>query len=76
MIKKEMIVGLLFPGDMGLAVAEVMLKNNFRVITAGEGRSQNTADRIKKSEIEDLVSLQKVVDASDIILSVNSPDKR
>lgn len=75
MIKKEIIVGLLFPGDMGLAIAEVLLKNNFRVITASEGRSQKTADRIKKSEIEDLVSLQKVVDASDIILSVNSPDK-
>lgn len=74
-MKEKMTIGLLFPGDMGLAIAEVLLKNNFRVITTSKGRSQKTIDNIKNTDIEDLTSLQQVVDESDVILSINSPNK-
>lgn len=74
-MKEEMVIGLLFPGDMGLAVAELLLKNNFRVITTTRGRSQKTIDNIKDTAIQDFASLHDVVEASDIILSINSPNK-
>ncbi|WP_312391159.1 DUF1932 domain-containing protein [Chryseobacterium sp.] len=73
MMKAKPVIGLLFPGDMGSAVADVLIKNNFEVITAGEGRSAKTLENIKKSQIKDAGALQNVVEQSDIILSVNSP---
>lgn len=74
-MKKEITIGLLFPGDMGIAIAEVLLSKNFRVVTAGEGRSGKTMANIQNSAVEDLFSLKEVVLHSDIILSVNSPNK-
>lgn len=67
------VIGLLFPGDMGLAIGNVLLKNNFEVITAGEGRSAKTMKNIENSQIKDVGSLENVMKECDIILSVNSP---
>ncbi len=74
-MKKEITVGLLFPGDMVVAIAEVLLNKNFRVVTASEGRSEKTLSNIQKTAIEDFFSLERVVSESDIILSVKSPNK-
>ncbi|WP_027388073.1 NAD(P)-dependent oxidoreductase [Chryseobacterium gregarium] len=68
-------IGILYPGDMGAAIAEILLKNKFRVVTAGAGRSLKTLNHINRANIEDLQSLEKVIDESDILLSVNSPNK-
>ncbi|WP_326982668.1 DUF1932 domain-containing protein [Chryseobacterium sp. MYb264] len=73
-MKAKSVIGLLFPGDMGLAIGNVLLNNNFEVITAGKGRSAKTLQNIENSQIKDVGSLSFVVEQSDIILSVNSPN--
>lgn len=67
------VIALLFPGDMGTQIAKELIKNNFKVITAGEGRSSETLQNILSVGIEDLGSLQNVADNADIIISLSSP---
>ncbi|MBT2623575.1 NAD(P)-dependent oxidoreductase [Chryseobacterium sp. ISL-6] len=68
------VIALLFPGDMGTQIAKELIRNNYNVITAGEGRSQKTLQNIKDSGIIDRGSLQSVVEQTDIILSLSSPE--
>lgn len=74
-MKEETTIGILYPGDMGVAVAEILLKNNFQIITASEGRSSKTLENIRRAKLKDVLSLQNVVNESDVILSINSPSK-
>lgn len=68
------IIALLFPGDMGTQIAKVLIKNNYKVITAGEGRSPRTLQNIKDIGISDVGSLQNSVEQADIIISLTSPE--
>lgn len=68
------VIALLFPGDMGTQIAKELIRNNYNVTTAGEGRSQKTLQNIKDSGIIDRGSLQSVVEQTDIILSLSSPE--
>jgi 3-hydroxyisobutyrate dehydrogenase-like beta-hydroxyacid dehydrogenase len=68
------IIALLFPGDMGTQIAKALIKNNYKVITAGEGRSPQTLQNIKDVGINDVGSLQNSVEQADIIISLTSPE--
>lgn len=68
------IIAILFPGDMGTQIAKTLIKNSYQVITAGEGRSQKTLENIKDIGIDDVGSLQNVIDQANIIFSLTSPE--
>lgn len=66
-------VGLLYPGEMGAALAGVLTKNGMRVVTTLHGRGEATARRAADCGAVVLDSLADVVRESDIVLSVVSP---
>ncbi|MFP3595712.1 DUF1932 domain-containing protein [Chryseobacterium sp. SIMBA_029] len=68
------VIALLFPGDMGTQIAKELIKHQFKVITAGEGRSPRTLQNIQNAGIEDAGSLQNVVNQAEVILSLTSPE--
>ncbi len=63
-----MAVGLLFPGEMGAAVGAGI---RCPVLWAGEGRSGATARRA--APFEDTVTVAKLVERSDVLLSICPP---
>lgn len=73
-MQSQPVIALLFPGDMGTQIAKELIKNNFKVITAGEGRSPRTLQNINAVGIEDVGSLQNAVEQADVILSLTSPE--
>jgi 3-hydroxyisobutyrate dehydrogenase-like beta-hydroxyacid dehydrogenase len=67
-------VGLLYPGDMGAALAGVLTKGGVRVVTTLRCRSQATVRRASAAAgIVVLDSLADVARESDVVLSVVSP---
>lgn len=72
-MQSQPVIALLSPGDMGTQIAKALIKNNFRVITAGDGRSEKTLINIQDAGIEDTGSLQNTVEHADIIFSLTSP---
>lgn len=73
-MKTQPVIAVLFPGDMGTQIAKALIEQNFKVITAGEGRSARTLQNIKDSGIIDTHFLQDAVDKADVILSLTSPE--
>lgn len=73
-MQTQPVIALLSPGDMGTQIAKALIKNNFKVITAGEGRSQKTLQNIQDAGIEDAGSLQNTIEQADVILSLTSPE--
>ncbi len=73
-MKNQPVIALLSPGDMGTQIAKALIRNNFRVITAGKGRSEKTLANIQNAGIEDTGSLQDTIEQTDIILSLTSPE--
>lgn len=63
-------VGLLFPGEMGAAVGAAAQAN---VLWAGDGRSDATRARAAEARLRDVRTLEALVAASEIILSVCPP---
>ncbi|MDN5423397.1 MAG: DUF1932 domain-containing protein, partial [Chryseobacterium sp.] len=73
-LKTQPVIAVLFPGDMGTQITKALINHNFKVITAGEGRSARTLDNIRNSGITDTQSLQNTVEQADVILSLTSPE--
>lgn len=73
-LKTQPVIAVLFPGDMGTQIAKALINHNFKVITAGEGRSERTLQNIKELGIIDTHSLQDTVEQADVILSLTSPE--
>lgn len=73
-MKTQPVIAVLFPGDMGTQIAKALINHNFKVVTAGEGRSERTLQNIKDSGIIDTRSLQDTVEQADVILSLTSPE--
>src|SRR5437879_10584122 len=67
------IVGLLHPGDMGAAVGATVVAGGARVLWASEGRSAATRARAREVGLDDGGTLEAVVRASRVILSVVPP---
>jgi 3-hydroxyisobutyrate dehydrogenase-like beta-hydroxyacid dehydrogenase len=68
-------VAILSPGDMGHAVGRVLKENGLRVITCLNGRSARTKELAHRANIEDVPSLEDLLDQSDLILSVIVPSE-
>ncbi|OJJ46917.1 hypothetical protein ASPZODRAFT_131826 [Penicilliopsis zonata CBS 506.65] len=70
---RQVSVGILSIGDMGMGVAKLLKAHGYRVLTVGEGRSEETLARIRAAAIESLASDQELVIQSDYILSIVPP---
>ncbi|OYV89630.1 MAG: hypothetical protein B7Z73_06655, partial [Planctomycetia bacterium 21-64-5] len=66
-------IGVLYPGEMGSALGRVLSGAGHRVVTTVAGRSTDTADLATAAGLEMLGSLEKVVAASDVLLSLVPP---
>ena len=67
-------IAILMPGDMGHGCAKAFRKNNFRVVTCLSQRSIRTKKLAELSGLEDLVTIENVVENSDVILSILPPE--
>ena len=68
------VIGLMSPGDMGHRVGGEIRKQGFRVVTSTTGRSALTQTRAERAGLDDVGSLAKIVEASDVILSIMPPE--
>ncbi|MCH8910733.1 MAG: NAD(P)-dependent oxidoreductase [Chloroflexi bacterium] len=68
-------VGIMSPGDMGSGVGGVLKRNGLTVLTALDGRSEDTRERAAEQGIEDVGSLDDLVKACDLILSILVPSE-
>jgi putative dehydrogenase len=64
------VVAILSPGEMGHAIGGVLRRRGLRVITSLRGRSGRTAELTAAAGIEDVGSLDALVDQADIVMSV------
>src|SRR5438132_6222927 len=69
---RPMIIALLHPGEMGAAVGACLVQH--RVLWVSAGRSAATAARAKASGLEDAKTLERALEAADIVLSVCPPN--
>jgi 3-hydroxyisobutyrate dehydrogenase-like beta-hydroxyacid dehydrogenase len=67
------VVGLLSPGDMGSAIASVLHNHGLRVITHLAPRSSRTRSLAEGAGVQDVPSLDDLVQQAQIILSVLVP---
>ncbi|MEC9293349.1 MAG: DUF1932 domain-containing protein [Chloroflexota bacterium] len=68
-------VGVMSPGDLGSGVGGVLAHNGLRVITSLQGRSEASSNRAAEQGIVDVGSLDDLVTASDLILSILVPSE-
>jgi 3-hydroxyisobutyrate dehydrogenase-like beta-hydroxyacid dehydrogenase len=66
-------IALLHPGEMGAALGACLVSRGHRVVWASEGRSASTRTRAADAGLEDLKSLARAVEASEIVFSVCPP---
>jgi 3-hydroxyisobutyrate dehydrogenase-like beta-hydroxyacid dehydrogenase len=66
-------IAVLMPGDMGHAIGQVLADNKFDVITCLNGRSERTRLLAKGARLRDLGSLDAVIEAASIVLSILPP---
>ncbi len=66
-------IAILSPGDMGHAVGRVLIEAGHKVVTSLVSRSERTTALAESAGIVDLGSLDEVVDAADLILSILVP---
>jgi 3-hydroxyisobutyrate dehydrogenase-like beta-hydroxyacid dehydrogenase len=66
-------VALLHPGEMGSAIGACLMQRGFRVVWASSGRSAATRSRANAAGLEDLGSLERAMDAADLVISVCPP---
>jgi len=66
-------IGLLHPGEMGASVGASGRANGHRVLWTSEGRGGETQARAKAAGLEDAGTLNALVAASEVILSVCPP---
>jgi 3-hydroxyisobutyrate dehydrogenase-like beta-hydroxyacid dehydrogenase len=71
----KLTIGVMSPGDMGHAVASVLVKKGCRVVTVLAGRSKLSKARAARSGMEDVGDLRALVTNSDFIFSIMPPEK-
>lgn len=67
-------IAILSPGEMGSALAAVLLARGHRVVTALAGRSERTQERARRDGIVLLDGLEDVARQSDVVISLTPPD--
>lgn len=71
----DMAVGIVSPGAMGSAVGAAYLDGGARVVATVAGRSERTNGLARAAGLEVLPSLDAVVTAADLVLSIAPPDQ-
>jgi 3-hydroxyisobutyrate dehydrogenase-like beta-hydroxyacid dehydrogenase len=66
-------VGLLYPGELGTALAALLAGRGVRVVTTLAGRSDRTAERARRAVIEVLPNLRELVRQADVVISLVPP---
>jgi 3-hydroxyisobutyrate dehydrogenase-like beta-hydroxyacid dehydrogenase len=66
-------IGLLHPGEMGASVGASGRTGGHRVLWASQGRGADTTKRAAAAGLEDAGTVARLVDASDVVLSVCPP---
>jgi 3-hydroxyisobutyrate dehydrogenase-like beta-hydroxyacid dehydrogenase len=66
-------VAILSTGEMGHLMARALGEKGIRVLTCLEGRSARTRELAAKSGVQDLPTLEALVAAADVIISVVVP---
>lgn len=66
-------IGVVSPGDMGQAIATRLKESGLEVYTALAGRSERTKQLAREAGLTDCGSLEKLVTACDMIVSVLNP---
>jgi 3-hydroxyisobutyrate dehydrogenase-like beta-hydroxyacid dehydrogenase len=66
-------IGLLYPGEMGVAVAALLARRGLKVITTLRDRSPRTSRRCHETGIVELPSLHDVVQQAQVVISLVSP---
>ncbi|HET9014852.1 MAG TPA: DUF1932 domain-containing protein [Thermomicrobiaceae bacterium] len=66
-------VGIVSPGDMGQAIGGVLVGNGLRVVAALDGRSRRTRELARQAGIEDVGTVERLVESAQIVLSVVVP---
>src|SRR5690348_5117441 len=74
MNQSEITVGILYCGEMGAAVASMLISRGLSVITTCEGRSEATASRARAVGCTITASLDDLVVFSNVVISTVSPD--
>ncbi len=70
---KPVTVAIMSPGEMGHAVAGVLLEHGLKVFTCLAGRSRRTRELAMKSGVTDLPTLEELVTRADLVISVVVP---
>ena len=65
-------IGLLYPGEMGTAVAK-LLRHDYCVVTTLAGRGANTAQNCRGSGLEEVDNLREVVRSASVLLVLVPP---
>ena len=73
MAAHERTVAVVGTGDMGSAVGGALVRAGYRVVTAGEGRSEPSRRLAAEAGIEDVGSLEAAVAAARLVLSIVPP---
>lgn len=68
-------IAILSPGDMGHAVGKVLTAHGLRVITSLHGRSARTRQLTERAGIQDVGTLDTLVQEADLLLSILVPDQ-
>jgi len=71
---KNLTIGIMSAGDMGHAVAGVLVNKGFNVLTVLDGRSNLTRSRAKRSNMEEVTDLNELVVRSDFVFSIMPPE--
>lgn len=66
-------IGILHPGEMGIAIAASAINSGHQVYWASENRSDKTHQRAEKYNLQGAKSLAQLCEISEIILSVCPP---
>ncbi len=66
-------IGIVHPGEMGAGMGAALRRAGQRVVWASEGRSASTRARADAAGLEDVGTLDSLVEVGDIVLSVVPP---
>ena len=68
-------VGIISPGDMGSGIGEKLAKNGARVVVALDARSDRTKELAAAAGLEDVGSVERLVQEAEYVLSVMVPSE-
>jgi 3-hydroxyisobutyrate dehydrogenase-like beta-hydroxyacid dehydrogenase len=71
--RRGLTVGVLYPGELGAALAGLLRRRGVRVVTTLQGRGAVTARRCDEAGVEVLGSLEEVARVAEVVLSLVPP---